>query len=104
MSENDFWELTLGQFYKLCDRRAIEFYQCRFDIAYFHSTFFNANSKQKISVKNIIGDFPDLSDVDKRKESVKAIKEAFKQIFPEQKGEISQEAKKRVERYLRGDK
>jgi hypothetical protein len=102
LSEHDFWSLTFGQFYKLCDRHAIQVYISRYDVTALHASFINANSKSKTSVRALL-DKPSLSDAED-KMSKDDMLSAFKQIFPEKKGEISKKAKRKVERYLKEKK
>ena len=88
------WELTFGQFYKLCDRMAVATYMNRYDISSLHASFINANSKNgRHSAKAFIGDMPILSDEIESRIKSQQIKAALKAIFPHEKGEIIQKKK-----------
>lgn len=89
LSDNQFWQLTSGQFQALCARKKIKLYQSRFDFAALYTLIFNMVSKDhKISLDDYLGEVPDQDQaqkIDKARDRVKAIKQAFLKIFPKSK-------------------
>ncbi len=71
-------------------------YSKRVDLSAFHASFINTNSKgARTRVESLIGHPPILSDEKESAVRGKRILQAFKTIFPGNKGEISPKRKKR---------
>ena len=81
---DEFWKLTFGQIRALMQRKKVEFYLGRFDIASLYALTYNiASSDKKISVHDYLGDSPFESEKQKpEKIKTETFKEAFARIFP----------------------
>lgn len=82
LSDVETWSLTLGQFWKLLDKKALETYLRRFDLGAFHLSFRLANFKGKTRLADIIGKEPSLSDQIPVAKTADILA-AFKRIFPD---------------------
>jgi len=85
LKSDEFWKLTFGQIRALMQRKKVEFYLGRFDIASLYALTFNiASTEQKISVHDYLGASPFESATKKKPEKIKTetFKEAFARIFP----------------------
>lgn len=75
---------------------AVNAYFEKVDLAAFHASFINANSKgKKYSARNIIGDRPVLSDELVQENFAEDFKAVLKKIFPQEKGNLQEKRKKK---------
>lgn len=99
LSDDQFWRLTPGQFYKLCDRKNISDYYGRFDIAALHASFLSAFGS-RTTAKALIGKPPILSDQTEEVINANELVKAFRQIFPQDSGSFGDKKKGKVKRTM----
>ncbi len=75
---------------------AVNAYYRRVDLAAFHASFLNANSKGKrYTARHVIGDRPILSDEIGQENFAQDFKAALKRIFPKDSGNLKDAKKKK---------